>query len=197
MNLAIREPETDETDLITRVVDTRCQKSFELLLSPYAKDSFNLSMRITKDQTLAEDALQEAFFNVWRGLKGFGNRSRFSTWLYRIVSNQALQKLRKRNKDILVLFEDVTGAADKLLDVTEIAASIRNAENERRRALVVYESLDNLGKEYSEAILLSDFEGLSEKLAAERAGMSLSGYKARLHRGRNKLRKELKRRGAL
>jgi len=56
---------------------------------------FTLCVRITRDATLAEDAVQEGLFNAWRHIAEFDGRSSFKTWLHRIAVNAALEQLRR------------------------------------------------------------------------------------------------------
>lgn len=73
--------------------DTR---AFEVLLRRYQEPMFALAGRITGSSSDAEDVLQVAFTTAWRKLPDFRGDAKFSTWLYRVVTNQALTMLRRR-----------------------------------------------------------------------------------------------------
>ncbi|UXI68880.1 RNA polymerase sigma factor [Tahibacter amnicola] len=70
--------------------------AFRRLVDAHARTFHALAARITRDATLAEDAVQEALWNAWRHLRDFDGRARFSTWMHRIVVNAALEQLRRR-----------------------------------------------------------------------------------------------------
>jgi RNA polymerase sigma-70 factor (ECF subfamily) len=70
--------------------------AFRHLVDTNATALFRVCARITGDRALAEDAVQETFFNAFRHLADFDGRSAFSTWLYRIAVNAALLQVRKR-----------------------------------------------------------------------------------------------------
>jgi RNA polymerase sigma-70 factor (ECF subfamily) len=74
------------------------RNAFRLLVEAYSRALFALCMRITRDATMAEDAVQEAFFNAYRHLADFDGRSSFKTWLHRIAVNAALEQLRRNSR---------------------------------------------------------------------------------------------------
>ncbi len=71
------------------------QQAFRCLVDTHARGLFQLCFRITRDATLAEDAVQEALYKAWRALGEFDGRAAFSTWLHRIAVNAALEQLRR------------------------------------------------------------------------------------------------------
>jgi len=71
--------------------------AFRRLVDSHASALFRVCARITNDRALAEDAVQEAFFNAYRHLSDFDGRAAFSTWLHRIAVNAALEQVRKRS----------------------------------------------------------------------------------------------------
>jgi len=71
------------------------RSAFRHLVEAYARLLFTLCVRITRDATLAEDAVQEALFNAWRHIAEFDGRSSFKTWLHRIAVNAALEQMRR------------------------------------------------------------------------------------------------------
>src|SRR4030066_1803685 len=74
-------------------------QAFAALVSRYEGKVYRLSMRMLRNQQDAEDALQETFLQVHRGLKNFEGRSSFSTWLFRLATNACLMKIRDREID--------------------------------------------------------------------------------------------------
>ena len=72
--------------------------AFRHLVEAHSRALFRICVRITGDAALAEDAVQEAFFNAYRHLRDFDGRAAFSTWLHRIAVNAALEQMRKRQR---------------------------------------------------------------------------------------------------
>ncbi len=73
--------------------------AFRRLVSPHTDGLYRVSLRILGDPSLAEDAVQEALWNAYRGLERFDERARFSTWLYRVGVNAALSLRRAHRTD--------------------------------------------------------------------------------------------------
>lgn len=71
------------------------QQAFRRLVDANARAVFRVCFRITRDASLAEDAVQEAFYKAWRALGDFDGRAAFSTWLHRIAANTSLEQLRR------------------------------------------------------------------------------------------------------
>lgn len=69
--------------------------AFRYLVDKYKDVMLAAAYRIIKDKDLAEDILQDAFINAYKSLKGFKGEAKFSTWLYKIVVNEAIKKIRK------------------------------------------------------------------------------------------------------
>jgi len=97
--------------------DPRC---FEVLLRRHQQSLYALAVRLLDDRIEAQDAVQDAFILAWRKLPAFRGEAKFSTWLYRIVTNQCLSRLRRgrqqqplpeREKQHLVAPEDLSPQA--------------------------------------------------------------------------------------
>jgi RNA polymerase sigma factor (sigma-70 family) len=74
--------------------------AFRFIVSKYKDMSFSISMSIVKSELLAEEAVQDAFVKAFQNLKSFRGDSGFSTWLYRIVVNESLRKIKRKKLEI-------------------------------------------------------------------------------------------------
>ena len=72
--------------------------AFEALMRRYNRTLFRTARAVLRDDTEAEDALQDAYIQVYRSIGDFRNEAKLSTWLVRIVANEALMRLRKRSR---------------------------------------------------------------------------------------------------
>lgn len=144
----------------------------------------------------AEDLTQEVFIKVGQALGSFRGESQLSTWIYRIATNAALDRLRGRSfqqtahrGDLIVItegseerrdlrMEDTTPAVDQELIRKEMNQCIRNF-------------IEALPGDYRTVIVLSEVEGLKDQEVAEILGVTLSTVKIRLHRARERLKGEL------
>jgi RNA polymerase sigma-70 factor (ECF subfamily) len=144
----------------------------------------------------AEDLTQEVFVKVSRALPTFRGESSVSTWLYKIATNTALDKLR--NKSFRPVRQDGPLVTLDSLDWNEKAALPGVGESSTEQQAIRGEVnacirgvIDRLPENYKTPIVLSDIEGLDDKEVAKILGLSLRAAKMRLHRARERLRKEL------
>lgn len=144
----------------------------------------------------AEDLMQEVFMKVDGALKDFRGESQLSTWIYRIATNSALDRLRspdfrRADRASHSIVDCETDIEDKNIwsDMTNPLPDkqlIRKEMNECIREVV-----DGLPEDYRTVLLMSELEGLSNSEISEVADISLDTTKIRLHRARKKLRKAL------
>ena len=74
-------------------------------METYSNKIYRLAMKMLNNQLDAEDVLQETFIKAFRGIKSFDGRSKVSTWLYRIATNEALMILRRKQPDFVSIDE--------------------------------------------------------------------------------------------
>lgn len=145
----------------------------------------------------AEDLTQEVFVKVNQSLKTFRGESQLSTWIYRIATNTALDKIRSpsfRQPGKESLSEESSGEieiGDKEPwtgeDIPSVEThAIRKEMNECIRGIV-----EKLPEDYRMVVVLGDFEGFKDEEIAEILGVTIHTAKIRLHRARARLKQEL------
>jgi RNA polymerase sigma-70 factor (ECF subfamily) len=138
----------------------------------------------------AEDLTQAVMLKVSGGLAGFREDSSLSTWIYRIATNAALDKLRSPAREHAQDGENAAAEGVAALDSQNPsveAAAIRQEMNS-----CIREFIDRLPVDYRMALVLSEVEGFKNAEIATILRVSLDTVKIRLHRAREKLRDELK-----
>jgi len=167
-------------------------RAFQDLVNRYEGKVYRLAMRMLRNQQDAEDALQETFLQVYRGLKNFEGRSSFSTWLFRLATNVCLMKIRHRGTEpsqLLPLEEYLPqheeGQHPLIQDWPDLPDEILLNKESREKMM---EALEKLPPEYRAVFVLRDLEGLSNAQTAEAMGISIPAVKSRLHRARLALR---------
>jgi RNA polymerase sigma-70 factor (ECF subfamily) len=140
----------------------------------------------------AEDVTQEVFMKINKGLKDFEGKSALSTWVYRIATNSAIDKIRRRpssqEKMSLEAVSDGTGQEPVDLEARSLSAereAIRNEMNE-----CIREFVDRLPIDYRTVIILSEIKDLKNQEIADILGISLDTAKIRLHRARVRMKAE-------
>ncbi len=143
----------------------------------------------------AEDLTQEVFVKVSKALEDFRAESKFSTWLYRIATNTAVDKMRTR------AFQGDTelGELDDSEEIEEKAAWAAEEITSSEQLLMQKEMyhcfmdyVKNLPASYRTIVVLAELEEFTNNEIAEILGLNLNVVKARLHRGRTKLIRELR-----
>jgi RNA polymerase sigma-70 factor (ECF subfamily) len=147
----------------------------------------------------AEDVTQEIFVKVSQALENFRGESKLSTWLYRIATNAALDRLRspsfqriaqkKLSDDSIEKSEVEPG--DKDISTGETTPSVEQQFVRKEMNKWIRDFIEELPENYRTVVVLSELEGLSNTEIAEVLGVTLDTVKIRLHRARAKLKKEL------
>ncbi len=73
--------------------------SFRYFVKQYKDMAFSIAISIVKDEFLAQEVSQDAFIKAYKALSSFNHKSKFSTWFYRIVVNEAFMNLKKRKNE--------------------------------------------------------------------------------------------------
>jgi RNA polymerase sigma-70 factor (ECF subfamily) len=189
--LALRDP---DTRLMIGVRDEE-PGAFEELVGKYQARLVALMHHLTGNAEEAEDLAQEVFFRVYRSRKKYRARAKFSTWLFTIANNLALNALRARQRRPVVplqvndsgplgprpaeqLVRDKGGQPSQPMQQAELAEVIRRA-------------LDTLNERQRVAVLLNKFEEMNYAEIAEVMGLTTKGVKSLLSRARTNLRAAL------
>jgi RNA polymerase sigma-70 factor (ECF subfamily) len=140
----------------------------------------------------SEDALQDGLLSALRHIDQFKGNSQFSTWLFSIIRNCALAKLRKQHAHPYISIDEHNVEGDAEFCSLEMPADPRpDPERACAQAELSFQfaqTLEGLPASYRAIIRLCDFEGFSGKEAAQRLGMSVSALKAQHHRARRAIR---------
>jgi len=156
--------------------------AFEKLVKRYQRQVLSTAYRYVGDATDAEDLTQEVFIKVWEKAGSFKGRSRFSTWLYRIVVNHCLnyQEKRKRRRTV--------GLDERIPDE---GSGIEHRIEMESRARIVKEAVAELPERQRIALILSRFEGHSYAEISQIMKTSLSSVESLIFRAKDNLRKRL------
>ncbi len=142
----------------------------------------------------AEDIAQEVFEKVNRSLDGFRGKSKLSTWIYRIATNTAIDKLRSasfKQSANLAALEEAEGAEAQHTSSRHAQTSVDQEFIRKEMSECVREYIDQLPPDYSTILILSEIEGFKNRELADILQISLENVKVRLHRARARLKKEL------
>jgi len=169
------------------------QAALEALFARHSGALYQSALKLLGNPEDAEDALQEGMLSAFKNLRRFEGRSKFSSWLTRIVINAALMRLRSQRAHQTVSADQPLGEAELTL-AEQLADPAPDPERlyarqELRRLLD--RNLTELSPEMRTAVLLRDIEGLSTQEAAEALGVPENTLKSRLHRARLQLAEQI------
>ena len=142
----------------------------------------------------AEDTAQVVFAKVSRGLDSFKGQSKLSTWIYRIATNTAIDKLRSpahRHASGQIPLEDSTAVENNTSRITRSQTPTDQKIIRKEMSDCVLEYVDRLPPDHRTVLVLSELEGFKNREIADILQITLENVKVRLHRARARLKEEL------
>jgi RNA polymerase sigma-70 factor (ECF subfamily) len=173
------------------------ERSFELLLQRYRTPLVNFLYRMVRAREEAEDLAQEVFLRVYRARKDYVPSAKFTTWLFRIATNLALNSVRdNRYQRMEVSLDapvtmDAEGGDEKPLDIAEKHPNIEQYLVEEARKTMIRHAIDKLPEKQRAAVLLHKYQELDYGDIAKILECSESALKSLLFRAYETLRVEL------
>ena len=183
---------TPEQELITYAA-AGDETAFEAIMRRHNRLLFRTARSIVRSDTDAEDVLQEAYLNAWQALGQFRADARLSTWLVRIVVNEALGRSRRKSAQVIPLDAAMTSSAP------EIQASLTQSADQQPEHFAMREQLralierriDRLPDLYRTIFILRGLEEMSTHAVSQALQMPEATVRTRYSRARSLLREGL------
>ncbi len=156
--------------------------AFELLYERYHRRTYSLCLRMTSNQTEAEDLTQEVFIQLFRKAGSFRGDSAFSTWLHRLTVNQVLMHFRRRSVKNEKTSHDGE-MPEQIVPGTENQSKMPVLDR-----IALTRAIGELPPGYKSVFTLHDIEGYEHEEVARILGISVGTSKSQLHKARIKLR---------
>ena len=185
-------PPPSDVELIEAVL-AGDQEPFSELVKRYQGRLVNYLYRLLRDLGEAHDLAQEVFFKVYQALDRYDSKYKFSTWLFRVAQNAAIDQIRKRRLQLVSM--DRPRADSDQQSTWELPSGERGPYGELRnveRGQAIQEAIDRLPWEYRELIVLRHYGDLSYDEIANLKEMPLGTVKNKLFRGRQMLKERLR-----
>lgn len=172
------------------------ETAYRELIGRYERPVFSIIYRLVRDRELAEDLAQDTFVKVLNALDRYDPKQKFSSWIFKIAHNTAIDRLRKREVDTLSLDGSPNARTEDDVEATRIVvASTEESPEEyavsREIGSEIEKALARLRPEYRTAIMLWHIEDRPYEEIAEIMEIPLGTVKTFIHRARNELRKHL------
>jgi RNA polymerase sigma-70 factor, ECF subfamily len=170
------------------------KRAFTVLVKRYEDLVYRYSFKVCRNAEESREALQDTFISVHRNLRSFDGRSKFSTWLYRIVTNNCLMKHRRRKLDALLESYDepqTFGEEDKSRHILRWDETPADVLLKKEFKTMLDQAILKLPVDYRAVFILRDVEGNSTQETAKILKISGEATKSRLRRARAFLRDQL------
>jgi len=153
--------------------------AFGKLIQDYRKQLFSYLLRLCGDRMTAEDLFQETLIKVWKGFKSYNERNKFSSWLFSIAHNVAVDSIRKESaKNNVSSFEDV-----------QTIAGDNNVEKETNE--LVMAAVNTLSEKQKQVFLLRQHSDMTFKEISEATNQPLNTVLGHMHYAVSGIRKKL------
>jgi len=189
MRAALQMAERDFGTLIAQCRDGDMQ-AFRTLVRENQSYAFGLALRMLHNEQDAEDVVQEAFIRVWKHLSDFNPQNRFTTWLYSIVSNLCLDRLRSEKRwRKFVTRQDSSHESEQLPGIQRP----EDIQSNRELVGIIRQLTERLPPKQRLVFTLRDFEECSVAETSEITGLSVGAVKTNLYHARRQIRQILSR----
>lgn len=181
-------------EAISEVAQNEERRDFDALVERYHKQAYNIAYRMAGNHADAEDLTQEAFIRAFRFFGQYRRELPFDSWLYKIMSNVFIDKMRRKPKaKIRSLDQPITTEdGEAQLDIPDTSAGPEETVLSKEMDNRIQAALNTLPEAFRLTVIYADIEGLSYEEIAEATNTNIGTVRSRLHRGRRLLRNKLK-----
>ena len=164
---------------IVKLLENGDKAALNLLYENYSDSLYGVILKITRNEEIAQDALQESFIKIWKNSKKYdSSKAKLFTWLYRIARNTAIDKLRSFNNRF-----------EKEVQIDKSNVYILPTHNLNQDVIDLRDHVGRLDNKYQIVLNALFFEGLTQQEASEELDIPLGNIKSRLKIGLRELKK--------
>jgi RNA polymerase sigma-70 factor, ECF subfamily len=172
------------------------EAAYRELIRRYERPVFALLFRMVRDRELAEDLAQETFIKALNAIESYRPEFKFSSWIFKIANNAAIDHLRRRELDTLSLDGSPHAETPEQMQATALQIGARQESpldtvEAKELGGAIEQAIAQLRPEYRSCILLRHVEGRAYEEIAEILSLPLGTVKTYIHRARNELRQTL------
>ena len=171
------------------------QSAFEYLVQKYRRPMVSFMYRMARNSAIAEDLAQEVFLRVYRSRETYEPSAKFSTWLYRIATNLAVnhaRDTRHERPEIQVSLDEPDEESGATLELPDASLNVEQQMVRRERLLAIRKKIEALPEQQRLAVLMHKYQQMDYKQIADVLKKSESATKSLLFRAYETLREQLK-----
>ena len=189
-------PGLPDESLVRMIAEAGSEDALNEILNRYRERIYRTALKVTDNHNDAEDVVQEVSIRIFKKASSFRTDSKFSTWLYRLVTNEAISRLRKIKRertvsldDYMPRFEDDGHHAER--PVIDWSQEVEKKVAEKEIHSIIQTAMQQLSPLDRTVVVLSEIEELTNPEIGKILGLSVLAVKGRLHRSRLYLRSKL------
>ncbi len=172
------------------------EAAYRELIRRYERPIFSLVLRMVRNRQLAEDLAQETFIKALNAIASYRPEFKFSSWIFKIANNAAIDHLRRKDLETLSLDGSPNATTADEIEATVLQVGDRGATplaalESRELGTAIEQAIGQLRPEYRSCILLRHVEGLAYEEIAQLLDLPLGTVKTYIHRARHELRDSL------
>jgi RNA polymerase sigma-70 factor (ECF subfamily) len=194
MEAAMAGAEFTDAEVMLRV-KAGDESAFDFLVQKYRRPLVSFMYRMARNTAAAEDLAQEVFLRVYRSRQTYEASAKFTTWLYRIATNLAVnhaRDTRKERPEVMVSLDEPDEETGTTMDVADGTITAEEAIVRRERLAAIRSKVEALPERQKLAVLMHKYQQMDYKQIAEVLKLSESATKSLLFRAYESLREQLK-----
>ena len=174
---------TSSEKLDSLIASKQLEEAFSLLVKDESELLLRSIYRWVKEESSAQDVLQNAFIKIWKGLPNFRGDSKLLSWCYRIAYNESMSHLRSKRHLFVI---------DIQQEENHAGTSQSDGHSGDQISLLLQEAIDTLPERQRQVFELRYFEEMSYEAIAERLDLSTGALKASFHHAKKKIEAHLR-----
>ena len=185
-----------DNSLVTEFISGN-DEAFAQLVTRYKDSITNYLNMMVGDYDIAVDLSQETFLRVYKSINRYSNLYQFSTWIYRIATNLAIDEMRYRKRRGQVFYKNVMNSRTSAssegheFEITDVRRGPRDEILRKESSQVLADAIRSLPKKYRTAFIMKEVQELPYEDIAKVLNCSAGTIKSRLHRARELLQRKL------
>lgn len=182
--------ELPDNELIKIIRNSNAEK-YDEIIKRYQGKLFVYLYRLINSKEEVQDLLQDVFVKAFKNLHSYDTKRKFSSWIYRIAHNEAVNHIKRKSLKKFIPWEDITAVKDKL-EMTSVEEGAQDSWIRKETEKEVNKAMERLPFKYKQVLMLRYYSDKSYKEISEISGKPVNTVGTLISRAKRKLLEELK-----